>query len=46
MIEAAVSAGCPITTLLSAVMIWPPAESTSELNQTVRPSYCAPCSSM
>ena len=46
MIAAAFSTGAPSTTLLLPVMIWPPAESTIELNHTVRPSYWAPCSSM
>ena len=46
MILAAVTAGAPRTTLSFGVRIWPPAESTIELNHTVSPSYCAPCSSM
>src|SRR6185312_5451134 len=46
MVDAAMAAGLPRTTWLSGERMWPPAELTSELNHTVRPSYWAPCSSM
>ncbi len=46
MIAAALTAEGPIATLRGPLRIWPPAESTSELNHTVRPSYWAPWTSM
>src|SRR4051794_37689010 len=46
MISAAVFVDGPPRILLSRLRMPPPAESTRELNQTVRPSFLAPCSSM
>src|ERR1700689_1386900 len=46
MICAAILVDGPTITLLPGPTIPPPAELTSELNHTTRPSYLAPCSSM
>jgi hypothetical protein len=43
---AAVLVDGPTRIFLSGLRMPPPAESTNELNHTVRPSYLAPCSSM
>src|ERR1700754_964204 len=45
MILAAVKPGGPSVTLLPSTIV-PPADCTSELNQTTTPSYCAPWISM